>query len=555
MKYRNLLLWILLAFAFLIRVISISDYPPSLNWDEVSHGYNAYSLLKTGTDEWGEPYPQIFRAYGDYKLPVYIYLTIPSVAIFGLTPLAVRLPSILAGVIVVLFTYLLTQKLFDRKDISFFAAFISAIAPWSFFLSRVALEANVALALTLAGVYYFFDDIKHKNGNLIRSAVLLSLSVWTYNSYRFFTPLISLVLISIYHKELKKLFLKNKVTVVLSGIIFTFFISAMALQFLSAEGSARYDNVAIISEASIGQIEHIRNISQLPEIVTRVLYNRYTYFCYTFVSHFVSHFSTDFLFTSGGSNYQFNIQSHGLLFAITFPFITIGSIAFFLSRKYRKHYLFIVLWILAAPLAASLTKDTPHTLRTITFLPLPYILTAYGITYALDLTKKYRSIFTSIIVFTYLLYFTRYFITYTNEYTRNYSWAWQYGYEQAVDYAMTQYEKYDVILMTKKYGEPHEFVLFYSSWNPAEFKNDSNLVRFYQSDWYWTDRFDKFNFINDWDIPMESSDNWILESEEMVDISGKVLLITSPGNYPNGWHVLDTIHFLDGQAVFDIVEK
>ena len=71
----NKILLLVLLLASVLRFSVISKVPPSLNWDEVSHGYNAYSILKTGKDEWGVLLPTIFRAYGDYKLPVYIYIT------------------------------------------------------------------------------------------------------------------------------------------------------------------------------------------------------------------------------------------------------------------------------------------------------------------------------------------------------------------------------------------------------------------------------------------------------------------------------------------------
>ena len=78
----------IIALAFMLRFWGLDHNPPSLNWDEVSHGYNAFSILKTGRDEWGAWFPSIFRAFGDYKLPVYIYLTTLPVAIFGLNAFA-----------------------------------------------------------------------------------------------------------------------------------------------------------------------------------------------------------------------------------------------------------------------------------------------------------------------------------------------------------------------------------------------------------------------------------------------------------------------------------
>src|SRR3989344_3491019 len=90
---KNIVLVSIIIGALIIRFWNLSSNPPSLNWDEVSHSYNAYSILKSGRDEWGNLFPIIFRAYGDYKLPVYIYLTVISEFFFGLTPFAIRFVS------------------------------------------------------------------------------------------------------------------------------------------------------------------------------------------------------------------------------------------------------------------------------------------------------------------------------------------------------------------------------------------------------------------------------------------------------------------------------
>src|SRR5512146_3517555 len=86
-------LFVIIIAAALLRFINLNAMPPALNWDEVSHGYNAYSILTTGKDEWGVSFPTIFRAYGDYKLPAYIYLTAVSEKFLGVDAFAVRLPS------------------------------------------------------------------------------------------------------------------------------------------------------------------------------------------------------------------------------------------------------------------------------------------------------------------------------------------------------------------------------------------------------------------------------------------------------------------------------
>ncbi|KKU78545.1 MAG: Glycosyl transferase family 39, partial [Candidatus Amesbacteria bacterium GW2011_GWA2_47_70] len=95
------LLILALIIGSLTRLLWISRYPAGFTADEAAFGYNAYSLLLTGRDEWGTPWWQLFftnlRSFGDYKLPLYAFLAVPSVKIFGLTEFAVRLPNAIFG--------------------------------------------------------------------------------------------------------------------------------------------------------------------------------------------------------------------------------------------------------------------------------------------------------------------------------------------------------------------------------------------------------------------------------------------------------------------------
>ena len=66
------------------------------------------------------------------------------------------------------------------------------------------------------------------------------------------------------------------------------------------------------------------------------------------------------------------------------------------------------------------------------------------------------------------------------------------------------------------------------------------------------DHFDKFWFVNDWQIP-RSGQEYITESKVSIDCTKiRCLLITSTGNNPSGWRKLDTVNFLDGSKVFEI---
>src|SRR3990167_5517173 len=114
MKMRFVKVWLsfVIVLAFFLRFYKITQIPPSLNWDEVAIGYNAYSILKTGKDEWGQFLPVHFKSYGEYKLPAQIYASIPGIAVFGLNELGVRITPVVYGTLTVLLLYFLTRALF-----------------------------------------------------------------------------------------------------------------------------------------------------------------------------------------------------------------------------------------------------------------------------------------------------------------------------------------------------------------------------------------------------------------------------------------------------------
>jgi len=555
--------------------VQVSSAPPSLNWDEISHGYNAYSILKTGKDEWGRALPTIFRAYGDYKLPVYIYSTVLPVAVFGLNEFAVRFVSVAAGVISVFLTYKLASFLFrDHKRSTLLAlvsAFLVAVSPWSLFLSRGAFEANLALTFVIAGAYLFLVGLSRPKFFIV-SMAMFGLSVWTYNSARVFAPLLIFGLVIIYKGELLRIYKTKKSIILGSLFIILFFFVPMFHQLANPVGQARYSKVSILDEGAINFINERRNTSDLPQFATRIVYNKGTYFLYQFGSNYLSHFAPGYLFVNGGDQYQFSMPGHGLLFITTAPFLLAGI---FLTGekaiKKDKTSLLLLAWFVLAPIASSITREAPHVLRSAVMLPTPFIFTAIGVVeFANYLNQRHKNdklltnptVITLLCSIVIIIPIFGYIANYMGDYKRNYSWAWQYGYKEMVHYLGENSDDYAKVIITKKYGEPHEFLLFYWPWDPHNYQEDKEKIRFFQTDWYWVDKFDKFYFVNDWEVVGTSDDprspnRFILESRaEDVDCSQiRCLLVTSPGNVPEGWVMLETIYFLDGTSAFEIYEN
>src|SRR3989344_4060316 len=112
LKTKTIIIVLLVLLAFILRIYKVTEIPSSLNWDEVSIGYNAFSILKTGKDEWSRLLPVHFEAYGEYKLPMQIYLSIPGIFFFGLNDFGMRITPVIYGALTVAVVFLLTNAIF-----------------------------------------------------------------------------------------------------------------------------------------------------------------------------------------------------------------------------------------------------------------------------------------------------------------------------------------------------------------------------------------------------------------------------------------------------------
>jgi hypothetical protein len=231
----------------------------------------------------------------------------------------------------------------------------------------------------------------------------------------------------------------------------------------------------------------------------------------------------------------------GLIYLIELPFLIYG---FFRLLKHKAGWIFLS-WLLIAPIPSALTREAPHALRSIFMLGAIQTVIAFGLIKFIELVR-YQKVFFKLslgvigllVAFNAIIYFKAYFF----EYPITYSFAWQYGYKQAVGEIVENYDKYPKIYVTKKYGEPHIFYLFFSQYDMQKYQENKSLVRYAKSNWRWVDNLDKIIFVNDW------------EMKEVLKNQKNALVITSPDNITETGKKLDTINFLDGSKAFEIFE-
>ncbi len=535
----------ILAVAFVLRSYKMTDVPPSLNWDEVSIGYNAYSILKTGRDEWGKFLPLHFKAYGEYKLPAQIYASIPGIAIFGLNDFGVRITPIMYGTLTVFLVFFLARKLFKNDYIGLLSALFLTISPWHIQLTRASFESSFSVFWIVMGIWFLIKGFEKPKWWII-SIIPFAVSVYTYNSTRVFTPLFLAITFLIFRKD----FLKHKREAIITGLLFFATLLPLIPFITSGEVRARYRLVSITDDPGlVPRISENRNLSKLPGSLPRLIHNRVTYISYYFVRNYLAHFTPQFLFISGAPHKQHHVQGLGELYATQAPFILLGL--YFLFKRKNQFSWLIISWLLLAFIPVSVTNDSiPNALRTVIANPPYQILTAFGFCelYALLKNRKLRigmvAIASALILFEVIRYLNIFYTVYPKKYSRD----WQYGYEHVVSFIKQNYANYDEIVFSRTYGEPHMFTLFYLNWDPAKYQNDPNLVRYMAYNWVWVLRFDKFYFPDLGDTGTHYQD--IVKANK----NKKILFIGKQGDFPDSLPRLMTVDFLNGDRVFEIVE-
>ncbi|MBI3103901.1 glycosyltransferase family 39 protein [Candidatus Daviesbacteria bacterium] len=553
MKYLSLYkagitLFLIVALAFLLRFYKVVEIPPSLNWDEVSIGYNAYSILKTGKDEWGQFMPIHFKSYGEYKLPLQIYGSIPGIYFFGLSELGVRITPVMYGTLTVLVMFFLGRAIFQSHLAGLTAAFLLAISPWHIQLTRASFESSLATFFVTLGIWFLIKGFTNQKWFVI-AMIPFAASVFTYNSARIFTPLFLIVVFFIYRKH----FIKFKKFVVISITIFAILLLPLTPYILSGERSARYKLVSITDDPGlIPKINENRGASRFPYPISRFIHNKVTYISFYFTRNYLSHFTPQFLFISGAPHKQHHVQNIGELYYFQAPFLLIGLFGLF---KFKNKFRGLLLpWLLLVFIPVSVTNDSiPHALRTLIAAPFYQLVSAFGLLISFNWLKKYSKVIeiTSVAAFAVIVVISisYYLNQYYNIYPRAYSRDWQYGYKQAVDYIGKHKSEYDEIVFTRHFGEPHMFTLFYLNYDPAKYQNDPNLIRFETYDWIRVLRFDKLYFPDLGDKGTKPQD--ILEENK----GKKLLMIGKSGDFPSGVRRLKVINFLDGSVAFEIVDN
>lgn len=433
--------WLVLGAVLLVFLITrfwqIGNIPASVYWDEASIGYNAFSVAESGKDEWGDFFPLHFRAFGEFKLPVYIYFTAISVFLFGLDVFSVRLPAVVFGAITVFLIFIFVRQVFQDRRLAIFTSMFLCFSQWFFIFSRTGYEATAGLMFYLLGLICYFKS-RERLFYLLLGSIFFVVSAYSYNSFRIVAPLSVLVLLfylKFYQNFRSRYF-------IISVIFFSVLsIPILRLYFLDF-GVSRYTAVGVEGN-----------------------------FIVELLKNYVKHFSLDFLILKGDANPRSQLPGAGQLSIIEFGLFVGGLIGLF--TKYKKYWFLMVLFIISF-IPAVITKESPHALRSIGAVVFISIFAALGIDWYASFFKKklWKNVATFGIVAMFCISFFSYYYGFLENMNKLSSKDWQYGYMQLYKKYSQTFDDYKKVLISDYYGQPYVFYLFYNKINPGLFRQN-----------------------------------------------------------------------------------
>jgi len=191
-----------------------------------------------------------------------------------------------------------------------------------------------------------------------------------------------------------------------------------------------------------------------------------------------NHFSTRFLFFEGDwQNSRHSSPNHGMLLLTDFIFLILGLVA--IVKDKNKALIFILLWLILAPLPAALSRDQVHAVRSLNMVIPLTVISAIGLTSILNFVSKFdRLRVTSYaLIFTfYLLPFTLFLDSYFVHLPIHNAKHWFYGYKQAVTVITPIQNDYKNIVFQQSYDQPYIYFLFYQKYDPAKYQEQAKLT-------------------------------------------------------------------------------
>jgi len=425
---------------FLVRLVGIADFPNALNVDELSGGYDAYSILNFGIDRNGNFLPVYLEAWGSGQSAMYAYLIIPFINILGLNILTTRLPMAIIGCISLFLIYRILKKT-NKNSLIVIGTIFFAITPWHIMKSRWGMDCNIFPDFILYATFFIIKFLEEKKSrDIYIASLIIGLSAYTYATSFFFLPVFVLILMTylIWKKEIsiRQIFFSIGIIIIITFPMILY---------------------VIINKFNLEPIRFLFTIPVLTE-------NRFEEVSNVFSSDFFKTSLLNFkksimILITQNDNLGWNeLPIYGIAYIISSPFMIIGIIKSFKIKNKINHIFNI--WFIASLLLLFVVEPNINRINII-IIPLIYY-TILGIEYVFEEFGLAKIFLPIIYISLFICFEISYFSTDWNKY---------FTFNNEVENVIKYVDKVDKekIYFEYSFKEPYIYICFYNKIDTREY--------------------------------------------------------------------------------------
>ena len=526
---------IILILGIFFRSFNLKNIPPSIFSDEVDIGYQALTYNRTHTDYFGNKFPLFFQSYADWHAPFAIFPVSIFQKIIGVNIYSLKIPSILFGIVSLIFFYLLIKNISKSKSMALISLLLISFSPWHIHYSRTNFEAVSGMILFLIlGIFFWAKYLNNKKNNfLYLSLICFCLTPYFYGTAKLFLFFLFLSLIIVWRKKILSLKIKQKF---LSIIICFIILFPLIYSTLFTESNSRFAYISIFSDPTISSqvdyqrfsdatLTHQGQIGINPNFLSKAFNNKITVIGRTFLKNYFSSFSTEFLILQGDSNLRQGFKFQGYFFYFDLFIIFLGIYYAFLKEK--KFSTFFLLLLLFAPIPFSLTRDSNSAHATRLILMLPSLI--YFLSFGYQKILKTSKIIFTLLLFIFVLNFSLFWYNYNIQYPQISARYWHTGIKEIILSSESQKNNFSKIFYSGKDESMLPFFLYYTQYQSSTNPSDPVKSFIWDNSHFFTglQTDNKYYFgLIEWDNLLNNSKNcpdclFVLDDREYKEIISK----------------------------------
>lgn len=436
---------------FTLSFYKLGSLPNGFYVDEAVSGYNSYSLLKTGRDEYGKTWPIALRFFGSYTPPLYAYVSIIPIQLFGLTEFSTRFIGALSGVFSVFISYLFIRELKLLSGYKLlFGLMLFALSPWVVFYSRVGYEVYFATLLFMTGEYFCLKSLTRAH-YLFTAFLFLLLSTYAAHPQKYLILIWIPCFLLVFRSQLQ--FKKNK-KILFASLLLVLIMSTPYMYLLSTQAFLTKNSLFYTTE-----IMNRAHASSLPLVISIPLSAAYEFF-----ARYVVYLSPKSLFFMGDPDLQRSIPELSVFYTWMIVPYLVGIFALF-KRVTDVKYKFMLLLVTISPIPAALTHDPFSTQRALSVFFSLFLVVILGVSQIFDRKVKLLSALMILfgLVYSPLMLWRSYFVLFSVERAQ----VWGYGYKQLIQQITSNENTVYVIDQTRMKPVYIEYA-FYAQYSPEK---------------------------------------------------------------------------------------